>query len=79
MNGFTGVDASRGGRATMTPGGSALAENEKLAHDSAYYQATPNGSARCSTCALFVAPASCKVVSGAISPSGWCVLYAHRR
>jgi hypothetical protein len=40
------------------------------------YQTTPNGHQSCSNCANFQAPASCKLVDGAISPSGWCALYA---
>ena len=40
------------------------------------YRQTPNGKQNCSNCANFVSPSSCKLVDGAISPSGWCVLYA---
>lgn len=40
------------------------------------YRPNPNGGARCSSCINFEAPGSCKLVDGAISPSGWCALYA---
>jgi hypothetical protein len=30
----------------------------------------------CSGCVQFVAPGSCKIVSGAIAPGGWCELYS---
>lgn len=31
---------------------------------------------KCSGCALFTAPAGCKVVKGKISPNGYCIAYA---
>lgn len=40
------------------------------------YQAKPSNGQQCSGCVQFVAPASCKIVSGTISPSGWCELYS---
>jgi hypothetical protein len=39
------------------------------------YQDKPKGAARCDNCSQWQAPASCKVVSGTISPSGWCSIY----
>jgi hypothetical protein len=39
------------------------------------YQQTPKGSDHCSICKNFVAPASCKSVSGTINPNGWCKLF----
>ena len=39
------------------------------------YQDKPKGAQRCDNCAVFIAPASCKIVKGVISPSGWCMLY----
>jgi hypothetical protein len=40
------------------------------------YQDKPgkNGQ-KCSGCRLFKAPASCQVVTGKISPAGWCVAW----
>ena len=39
------------------------------------YQDTPKGGHQCSGCSNFAAPASCKVVSSAISPHGWCSIW----
>jgi len=35
----------------------------------------PNG-AKCSGCSLFKKPNRCSVVTGKISPNGWCIAYA---
>jgi hypothetical protein len=48
----------------------------KIAQKSAHYQGMPKGKARCDNCRQWQAPAACKVVDGAISPAGWCMLYA---
>jgi len=41
------------------------------------YQLKPGpGGKKCSTCALFTAPASCKVVKGKISPNAYCIAFA---
>lgn len=56
--------------------GPAVAQGAKVAPNIAQYQPTPRGKAACAGCASFVAPAACKMVSGAISPSGWCILFA---
>ena len=39
------------------------------------YQDGPNGDQRCSLCANFVPPADCRVVSGRVTPTGWCHLF----
>jgi len=68
-----------GGGAMVAAGlghGVALAQGAKVAQSAAQYQATPKAKAQCSGCTSFIAPGSCKLVSGAISPSGWCTLYA---
>jgi len=54
----------------------ASAQGAKLAPAVAHYQETPKGKAECDTCASFLAPSGCKLVTGKISPSGWCMLYA---
>jgi hypothetical protein len=38
----------------------------------AAYQSTPKGLFSCAICTFFIRPRSCKVVSGDISPTGWC-------
>lgn len=41
------------------------------------YQDKPGpGGKKCSLCALFVAPASCKIVKGKISPNGYCIAFS---
>jgi hypothetical protein len=49
---------------------------EKIAQAQVQYQATPKDGNKCSTCVNFEAPAACKIVSGSISPNGWCIAYA---
>jgi anaerobic selenocysteine-containing dehydrogenase len=39
------------------------------------YRPSPNGNQRCDNCANFQAPNACKLVDGAIAPTGWCILY----
>ncbi len=47
-------------------------ESQKLAR----YQPTPKGNARCDGCSQWRGPSACALVDGAISPAGWCLLYA---
>ena len=49
---------------------------EKIDPKQVQYQETPKDGAKCSTCVNFEAPAACKIVSGKISPEGWCIAYA---
>ena len=49
---------------------------DKIAPAMVQYQDTPKDGNKCSTCVNFEAPASCKIVSGKISPNGWCIAYA---
>lgn len=39
------------------------------------YQDTPKDGKQCDGCKLFVAPSSCKTVSGEIAAAGWCKLW----
>jgi hypothetical protein len=48
----------------------------KMAPASVAYQGSPHGSQNCANCKLFIAPSSCKSVSGVISPNGWCKIWA---
>ncbi len=66
-----------GGAVALASGAtSAFAATKKMTQGAASYQATPKGTARCDACALFQKPAACQVVAGAISPNGWCILFA---
>jgi hypothetical protein len=47
----------------------------KLSQIAAGYQTTPKGLFSCAACTFFIRPHSCKVVSGDISPTGWCKLF----
>ena len=42
------------------------------------YQATPKDGKQCDGCNFFVAPNSCKSVSGTIAPTGWCKLWVKK-
>ena len=56
----------------------ANAADTKVAQKVVAYQDTPKGPQRCDNCTYFEPPASCKLVAGVISPSGWCQLYAKK-
>jgi hypothetical protein len=50
----------------------------KLAQASVKYQTTPKDGHQCDGCIQFVAPNSCKLVDGDISPTGWCSLWVKK-
>ena len=50
--------------------------DSKVEQSVVQYQNAPKDGQKCSGCANFIAPNACKVVSGVISPEGWCVAYA---
>jgi hypothetical protein len=50
----------------------------KVSQQAAAYQTSPKNGQRCTDCALYIAPASCKLVDGAISPAGWCKFFAKK-
>jgi hypothetical protein len=62
-----GFSAALPARAGEPPG--------KTSQIAAAYQSTPKGLFSCAVCTLFIRPRSCKVVSGDISPTGWCKLF----
>ena len=51
------------------------AQAAKLPPAAVAYQDSPKDGKQCDGCKLFVAPDSCKSVSGPISPKGWCKLW----
>jgi hypothetical protein len=51
----------------------------KVSQAAASYRPSSQNTARCETCVQFQPPGACKVVDGAISPSGWCSFYAAKR
>jgi len=52
------------------------APQQKLTHATATYQDQPKGQQSCAACFNFQPPDACKFVQGAISPNGWCLLFA---
>ena len=48
---------------------------QKAPQKTVQYQDKPKGDQQCDKCQHFVAPDSCKLVDGKISPKGWCLLY----
>jgi hypothetical protein len=47
----------------------------KILQSEAQYQPMPKGMFSCAVCTFFIKPTSCKLVIGAISPSGWCKFF----
>ena len=50
----------------------------KLAQAAVKYQADPKDGHQCDGCVQFVAPNSCKLVEGDISPTAWCALWVKK-
>jgi len=48
----------------------------KLQPAAVQYQETPKDGQKCDNCVNWVAPNACKIVSGNISPNGWCIAFA---
>ncbi len=69
------------GIACATMSGAILTANtnaalaNKLPQSAVSYRTKPNGSKKCSNCALFEPPHACKNVAGNISPDGYCLLW----
>lgn len=49
-------------------------KSAKISKIVAKYQDKPNGNQKCANCGSFIAPDTCKVVEGTVSPNGWCML-----
>ncbi|HEX3943870.1 MAG TPA: hypothetical protein VHW69_07270 [Rhizomicrobium sp.] len=47
----------------------------QLRKEDVRYQDQPKGEQSCRRCKNFVSPNNCKVVSGAVNPNGWCLLF----
>ena len=74
--------ATLSGLPLLAAAGSAQAAGGTMPQANAKYQTTPKGAQQCSKCNYFIpgakptGPGLCKVVAGAISPTGYCVLFA---
>jgi hypothetical protein len=53
----------------------AMADAPKMKQSDVAYQPGPNGGKSCNQCSNWQPPNACKLVSGEISPSGWCSLF----
>ena len=51
----------------------------KISQAAVGYQDHPDGDKRCGKCVQFVAPDTCKMVDGPISPQGYCRIFAPLR
>lgn len=60
--------------AVLAPGVAAA----KVSQKDVGYKPTPKGASRCDNCLQWQPPNACKVVSGVISPQGWCSIYVHK-
>ncbi len=63
--------------AALVPSRNAQAQ-AKASKAAMKYQDHPNGDQKCSNCMQFVAPTSCKVVDGSISPNGYCIAWVKK-
>ncbi len=52
-----------------------FAEAGKMNKAQAKYQDKPKGDQKCANCMHFIAPSTCMVVEGNISPDAWCSLW----
>jgi len=79
---LSGCDSKKGATPAGAPGSPAdkatQATANKVSQASVHYQTQPKGEQKCSTCTNFIAPNSCKLVDGQISPEGWCNLWAKK-
>lgn len=71
-----GAAVAAGGAAALI--GASGPAQAKMAQSAAGYQDKPKGDQSCASCALFSPPASCNLVDGKISPSGWCRFYSKK-
>ncbi len=55
-----------------------VAEAGKLSKTQAQYQDQPKDDQKCGNCMHFIAPNSCMLVDGNISPEGWCRLWVKK-
>ena len=56
----------------------AIASSVKVSQSQAKYLNSPRGNARCDRCIQFQPPSACKIVDGAVSPTGSCLFFAPR-
>lgn len=52
-----------------------LGSSNQLRKEDVRYQDQPKGNQSCAGCKNFVHPGACRVVTGPVSPNGWCLLF----
>jgi cell division ATPase FtsA len=77
-NVLRGGALTMGGAVVLATAMTAQRAEAKMAQTAAGYQATPKDGKSCDSCSLFITPASCKLIDGAISPSGYCRFYVKK-
>ena len=65
-----GATLAAGGAVLVAATMTAQRADAKMMPMAAAYQDAPKAGQRCEDCALFIAPSSCKLVDGKISPTG---------
>jgi len=72
----TGLAIIAGTGAAAVATSRAKAQSAKADPSTVGYQTKPSSGQQCSGCVQWDPPNACKIVSGTISPSGWCELYS---
>jgi hypothetical protein len=69
------LQAAAGAAALLGATAGPAAAQLKVSRQSVAYQDRPDGGKSCRLCAHFIAPGSCQIVQGPISPQGYCRLF----
>jgi hypothetical protein len=77
-NVLRGATFAAGGAVFLATTMAAQRAEAKMTPTAAAYQTSPKDGQRCDGCAFFTAPASCKLVDGAISPAGYCKFFVKK-
>jgi len=66
------------GAAPLLAVGTNGAKAAKLPQAAVAYQDSPKNGQQCDNCGVFIAPNSCKTVTGVVSPTGWCKIWVKK-
>lgn len=75
LAGCAGPAAAPPAAAPAAAPGRAAGETGQYSQAEAAYQDRPNNGERCAGCRHFIQPNACQIVTGQISPDGWCQFY----
>lgn len=70
------LQGAAGAAALLGAGGNRAVAQIKISQAAAGYQDHPNVGKQCANCGHFQQPNKCQLIAGAISPQGWCRLFA---